>query len=548
MNADTQHNPAKTILPWWTWVVPFVVFHAASQFSLLFKYDQGVSTFYVPTAVGIVLIHWWGPARVLPAMFIVATLNTYYWGVDDWTVWPIYAAPEVFSVFLSYFLFRKVMHGRYWISSTRQFIKFTIFGVLIPITTYLLLLQAILTYFGEHAASTYFDHFLRNWLGEFTANFGITIPLLFAGTPILQQRGLLLEPPPKKLRRPVPKTILEKSEIAMISIALLVLSITIPFEKFWFAYGIIALYAAIRFGFRDAVFCNLYVFLITYVLPAFYTDVPTEILENEGSLYSIFLGNLLLSFFVALTGRVISDLRIAEDRLNRQNQELETANNELDRFVYSASHDLSAPLKSILGLVTISKMDSTPDSSKLYLDEIEKSVVKLDSFIGEILDYSRNKRLEISPEQIKLKELCQEILDNLKYTEGYNRVQFDLEELNGKTIRQDKTRLRIILSNLISNAIKFQKTAPWHEPSIKITSAHQQNKTLIKVEDNGEGIHPELSHKVFNMFFRASESSRGSGLGLYIAKESAEKIGGNINLKSEYGKGSVFTIEIPEIA
>lgn len=533
-------------LPWWTWVVPYFLFHGAIHLSLLFRYDQGVSTFYVPTAIGIVLINWWGPARTLPAMFITATLNTYYWGVENWTVWPVYASPEVLSVFLSYILFRKV-NGEYWIPSTRQLIRFTVFALLVPITTYLLLLQAVLTIFGEHVIGTFTDHFLRNWLGEFTANFGITIPLLFTLTPVLQSKKLLLQPPPEKLPLAKSKTLREKAEVVIISLILLAFSLTIPFEKYWFAYSIVALYAALRFGFRDAVLCNLYVFLLTYVLPVFYTDIPARILERDQTLYSIFLGNLLLAFFVALTGRVISDLRIVEESLNRKNQELERANEELDRFVYSASHDLSAPLKSILGLVTISKMDPDTGSSRKYLDDIEKSVVKLDSFIGEILDYSRNKRAEILPEQIKLKELCSEILDNLKYMEGYSRIEFQLDQLDNSVVSQDKTRLRIILSNLISNAIKFQKSAPWHKPNVRITIAKDHGKTLINIEDNGEGISPEFTERVFHMFFRASEGSKGSGLGLYIAKESARKIGGNIALKSEPGKGSVFTVEIPEM-
>ncbi|HMR57293.1 MAG TPA: HAMP domain-containing sensor histidine kinase, partial [Cyclobacteriaceae bacterium] len=207
----------------------------------------------------------------------------------------------------------------------------------------------------------------------------------------------------------------------------------------------------------------------------------------------------------------------------------------------------SAPLKSILGLVTISKLESGKEPSSQYLNEIEHSVLKLDSFIGEILDYSRNKRLIITPEQIELKVLCHEILDNLKYLDDYNRILVDLNEFEQNTIQQDKVRLKIILSNLISNAIKFQKKIPGHQPVIKITSKRQSTKTIIRIEDNGEGIKPELSPKIFEMFYRASDRATGSGLGLYIARESAIKIGAQISHHSEYGKGSVFTVEIPEI-
>jgi two-component system, sensor histidine kinase len=546
LNSTTTIVPQNK-LPWWTWLAPFVLFHLASQIALLFKYDQGVSTFYIPTAIAVVLINWWGLARVIPAMYIITTLNTYYWGVEEWWLWPAFSASEVIAVTLSFYLFRKLVKGQYWLPTTRHLILFIVFALLIPLVIELILLQYTLTYFGQQPITNFGEFFLRNWLGEFMANFGITIPLLYSITPVMQRNGWLLEPPDQLLSRPSAASTIKRAEIGIIYCSLVALSLLIPFERYWFAYGIISLYVAIRFGFGEAAFCNLFIFMITYVLPSYFSKSPALLFNGDDPLYSIFLGNLLLSLFVAITGRVITDLQIAEKKLHLQNQELENTNKELDRFVYSTSHDLSAPLKSILGLVTISKMDSSPQSSPVYLNQIEKSVLQLDSFINEILDYSRNKRMGISAEQVELKELCQEILNNLKYMDDFANIEVDLKELEESTIQQDKVRLKIILSNLISNAIRFQKRIPGHKSIIKISSSRHSNNTLIHVEDNGEGIRPELNPKIFEMFFRASDKSKGSGLGLYIAKESAEKIGAKISLKSEYGKGSTFTIEIPEI-
>ena len=524
-----------------------MLFHLASQTALLFKIDQGVSTFYIPTAIGVVLINWWGVARVIPAMYIVATLNTYYWGIEEWWLWPAFSLSEVISILISYYLFRKLVNGKYWLPDTRQLILFIVFALLIPLFIELTLLQYTLVYFGVQSNDTFSEFFLRNWLGEFMANFGITIPLLYSITPMMNRKGWLLESQDQFLPAPTPSSLSKKIEIGIIYCSLVILSLVIPFEKYWFAYGIISLYVAIRFGFGEAAFCNLFVFLITYVIPSYLSHSPGQLFSGSSPLYSIFLGNLLLSLFVAITGRVISDLHDTEKKLHLQNQELENTNKELDRFVYSASHDLSAPLKSILGLVTISKMDDSPNSSELYLNQIEKSVLQLDSFINEILDYSKNKRMIISTEQVELKNLCQEILDNLRYMDALSTVQVDLSELDQGTIQQDKVRLKIILSNLISNALRFQKRIPGHQPFLKISSRRDSTHVYIHVEDNGEGIRPELNPKIFEMFYRASDRSGGSGLGLYIAKESAQKIGATISLKSEYGKGSIFTIEVPEI-
>ena len=542
MVSDSSYAQAKQ-LPWWTWVAPFFLFHVASQLSLSFKFEQGVTTLYLPTAIALVLVNWWGFWRVVPCMYIVVILNTYYWGIEDWYLWPVHSAPEVIGVILSYGLF-KLVKGQYWLPSTRHLILFIVMGIAIPITIELLLLQAILIYFGHHTYSTFFNLFAYNWLGEFMANVDLTLPLLYSVTPYMQRRGLLLNPPSKLLSTGPAFNWAKCIELVCIHIGLLLLSFSIPFEKYWFAYGIITLYVAIRFGFGAAIFSNLFVFIITYIVPQLLSD-GNPVFDSQ-DLLAIFLGNILLSVFVAITGRVITDLWTIENTLQIQNQELEATNKELDRFVYSASHDLSAPLKSILGLVTISKLEAGKEPSSQYLNEIERSVLKLDSFIGEILDYSRNKRLTITTEQFELKALCQEILENLKYLDDYHKIEVDMNDLNHSAIRQDKTRLKIILSNLISNAIKFQKKTPGHKALIKISAAWQFKNLVIRVEDNGEGIRPEFSPKIFEMFYRASGNSSGSGLGLYIARESAVKIGGRLSHQSEYGKGSVFILEIPE--
>jgi signal transduction histidine kinase len=160
------------------------------------------------------------------------------------------------------------------------------------------------------------------------------------------------------------------------------------------------------------------------------------------------------------------------------------------------------------------------------------------------LDYSQNKRLEAVVEQIKLQDLCREILENLRYSDDSNRIEVDMNEISDTVISNDKTRIKIILNNLLANAIKYQKRTPGHRPQIRIYSTKIRNRMVINIQDNGEGIHPDVQGKIFNMFFRGSHSSKGSGLGLYIAKEAAVRINGSISVKSEYGQGSTFSLEL----
>jgi two-component system, sensor histidine kinase len=169
----------------------------------------------------------------------------------------------------------------------------------------------------------------------------------------------------------------ERTELAVLFLTLLAILFVIEFEEFWYLYGIFSLYVAIRFGFGPAVITNYYIFLLTYVVPKFLIVIGVPEITDPAKVINIFLGASLLFVFAAITGRVITDVKIAEAKIQKQYQELDHTNKELDRFVYSVSHDLSAPLKSILGLVNISRITPEPNEHTNYLNRIETSVLKL---------------------------------------------------------------------------------------------------------------------------------------------------------------------------
>lgn len=540
-----SHQP----LPAWTFLASVIIIHIGTEISLVFKYDEGVADYYLPTAFSLILINWWGPWRVIPAMYLNAVFSTYLWGIpaDRWPHWFLYAIPETVFTILSWVLFRYLYKGKYWLPDIQNTVMFLMLGIMIPIIPEIFMLQSLLVYFGDQPMTNYWDLVSRNWLGEITSSFGLSLPVLFYCTPLMQRAGLLMDPPPKKLVLEEKFKLSEVLELIAIFSVLTAMVFVINFERFWYLYGVIALYTAIRFGFGPAVVANYYIFLLTYVLPKFFKTFGMPQFEKYPEVINVFLGASLLFLFSAITGRVISDVRRAERRLKHKNKELDQTNRELDRFVYSVSHDLSAPLKSILGLVNISRISNDPGDHVQYLSQIEASVRKLESFITEILDYSKNNRQQIVGEQIKLTELCHEILDNLKYTEDFNKIKVDFSELTHPDIVQDKMRLKIILNNLLTNAVKFQKRVPGHEPVIKVSSRKKGEKVVIEIEDNGEGIRNEMQSRIFDMFFRGSDNAKGSGLGLYIAREAALRIDGNISFRSEYGKGSVFAIELKNL-
>ncbi len=247
------------------------------------------------------------------------------------------------------------------------------------------------------------------------------------------------------------------------------------------------------------------------------------------------------------------ELAIHEEELRQQllfvekmNIELEKTNKALDRFVYSASHDLRAPISSALGLITIARMEEDRNELINYLDMQEKSLHRLDQFIGDILNYSRNSRTDILKEKIQFSELVQEIFKNYEFAKNFAKIKKIIKIEQAGLFFSDQRRISIILNNLIANAIQYYNPYAT-EPYVKVQIETNWSEAIIKIIDNGVGIGAEHLDKVFDMFYRASTTNVGSGLGLYIVKEVVEKLNGTITLKSEIDKGTSFVLTIPNL-
>lgn len=230
--------------------------------------------------------------------------------------------------------------------------------------------------------------------------------------------------------------------------------------------------------------------------------------------------------------------------LTQTNQELIQRNAELDRFVYSASHDLSSPLKSVLGLIEIAKLEQMSPTMSRYLELMDMSVVRLESFIGEVINYSRNTRLPSTIEVFQFREVVQIILDNHQFNKGYNGIRFEVEDITSGACATDVVRFRMVLNNLISNAIKFRREVAG-KAWVKIRLEEQGDLFQLTVEDNGVGISERHLPRVFEMFYRAGSDAPGSGLGLYILKEAVAKLRGTVEVKSILGEGTLFTVRFP---
>jgi signal transduction histidine kinase len=239
---------------------------------------------------------------------------------------------------------------------------------------------------------------------------------------------------------------------------------------------------------------------------------------------------------------MVKRLIVSKKEIEAKNENLILVNHELDRFVYSASHDLRSPITSLKGLIEITQLEDDPNLIKKYLNLMHQSLAKQDRFINDIIDYSKNKRKEVVVEPVSLMELFDEAISQLMHIENANRIKFTKELLVDK-IESDNLRLKIIISNLISNAIKYADSNK-QEMYVSIKTYFIDGFHKIEVSDNGIGIHDEYKDNIFEMYF-GTNKNKGSGLGLYIVKEAVENIKGNISVSSQSNIGSKFIVTIP---
>lgn len=250
--------------------------------------------------------------------------------------------------------------------------------------------------------------------------------------------------------------------------------------------------------------------------------------------------------YIIVYGQDITELKKSEEQLRAQNTELEKVNHELDQFVYSASHNLRAPLLSVQGLLGLIEDEATESTTrKRFIGEIHKSISRLDATIRDIIDYSKNARLPIEPVPVDVEQLIRNTHDDLRFYEG-NSVTLELIIEQSAVFNSDERRIKSIIHNIMSNSVKYAdstKEQCWFQINVHVDDQHCH----LTFTDNGQGISPENQTKVFDMFYRGTAQSSGSGLGLYIVKEMTERIGGTVSLQSTPHEGTTVTIDLPNL-
>jgi signal transduction histidine kinase len=332
----------------------------------------------------------------------------------------------------------------------------------------------------------------------------------------------------------------------------------IPFEVFTIGMGVFALYRVSIANWRQLDGIIIFTLGFFSLFAALIND-------------SLYANNLINTFFAAPFGlfvflffqsallsrrfsRAANDLEHINYELENRSQQIEIKNDaltklnqEMDVFVYRTSHDLRAPLTSLLGIIALMRNESISTEMLSYLDLQERSIHKLDSFIREILDYSRNSRLAIEPQIIDFRKMIEDTYSLYTHLPQFNRIERRTTVNQIVPFGGDKKRLEVIFNNLLSNALRYYN--PYEaNPYVQIEVDIDESQAVIRIQDNGLGIAPEHQERIFEMFYRASNNSEGSGLGLFLVKETIEKIGGKVEIHSEVNRGTLFTVHLPNQA
>ncbi|MEL7001959.1 MAG: HAMP domain-containing sensor histidine kinase [Bacteroidota bacterium] len=253
-------------------------------------------------------------------------------------------------------------------------------------------------------------------------------------------------------------------------------------------------------------------------------------------------------FIIMSMGVFILYLRLMSQQhavIKSKNDELKRTNSELDHFLYSTSHDLRAPLASVQGLLSIAAETKDPKELARIHGLMNQQVHKMDDFIKDIINIMRNSRQPVNKEVFNLHNFFDDILAENKYNYHSGDVKISNEISENIDLNTDRTRLKTVVGNLCSNALKYADMEK-HERYVRVNCEMCDDNVVLNISDNGIGIDPTYSVKVFDMFYRATEKSQGSGLGLYIAKETVNNLGGEISLDSTLGKGTKFSVSLPK--
>jgi len=224
-------------------------------------------------------------------------------------------------------------------------------------------------------------------------------------------------------------------------------------------------------------------------------------------------------------------------------EELAKVNHQLERFLYATSHDMRAPLTTLLGLIGLTKKENDTDNIRSLANMMEIPIQKLDCVLKQVSIFSKNINEQIWIEPIFITDLISQVWQDLKDHKNFSKINFEIEPQTEITLYSDPVRVSNVLKQVLKNALDYLDNSKT-QSFLKVQIHLNKDYMIIECKDNGLGVDKNYIDRIFSMFFRASEKSIGPGLGLYLAKEILTKLNSFIYLDSELGFGTIVRIEI----
>ena len=262
----------------------------------------------------------------------------------------------------------------------------------------------------------------------------------------------------------------------------------------------------------------------------------------------VFIADVLTTLIIVISslsfaGIMIRNLNNSKKKIIEQNDNLQVINAGLDKFVFNLTHDLRSPLVALIGLIDLIDEETDIGQIKAYTLMMKSSLEKQDLFINEMLTFIKSKHSGLVKKECSLKSIIDNVIAQNYHKNGSKEVRF-YKELEMNKINSDSLKLQVILNNLVSNSIKYsdpKKDEQW----IKVKAYPLKTDIIIEVEDNGLGIRSGDKERIFDRFYMSGKNKRSSGIGLYLVKDAVTQMNGHIEVTSEPGLYSKFTISIP---
>ncbi|RMG75854.1 MAG: hypothetical protein D6722_00310 [Bacteroidetes bacterium] len=232
-----------------------------------------------------------------------------------------------------------------------------------------------------------------------------------------------------------------------------------------------------------------------------------------------------------------------EEQVKARTRELAEANEELDTFAYRTAHDFRGPVARLMGLCNLLLDDPTGPVAATYMDMLKRESVGMDHMLRRFMDVNNIKRIEPREAPVVLRQMVTEVLEDLRDEEFPMDAQLEIDIEPEATVRTHPDLLKVILKNIIGNALVYRQGKGTHE--VHIMARTDKNTVRIRVRDNGIGIHPNVAPRIFEMFYRGTEQSTGLGLGLYATHLAADKLGAEVRYVTENEHETEFSVVFP---